>query len=115
MNAQRIGSLVVTDAASGKPLGIFTERDVLTRVVAEQRDPATTDIRDVMTSAMITCEPCDTVDHVRKVMTERRIRHVPVVEGDTLLGLVSIGDLNALEHDILEETVHMMELYLQKG
>ncbi len=98
MNEHRIGALVVT--RGGKLVGIFTERDILCRVVAAQRDPAGTLVRDVMTSPVACCTPQTTREECRAVMRGRRLRHLPVIEGDRLVGMVSIGDvLEAAEAD----------------
>jgi CBS domain-containing protein len=112
MNDHKIGSLVVSDG--GRLLGIITERDLLVRIVARRRDPAATAVRDAMTAELI-CGRTDTsLDEARGVMMKRRIRHLPIVdEDDHLLGMVSIGDLNAhLAHD-QEVTIHVMQEYIQ--
>ncbi|MFG0327335.1 MAG: CBS domain-containing protein, partial [Phycisphaerales bacterium JB037] len=93
MNELRIGALVVVEPASrgeeaGTVAGILTERDILTRVVAAGRDPARTRIADVMTSRVIACTPDSVLSEVRKVVREKRIRHVPVVEEQRLVGMV---------------------------
>lgn len=94
MNAKRIGALVVID--EGAIAGIFTERDVLARVVARGLDPATTRIADVMTREPVTIGLHTTVNDALVVITERRCRHLPVVDGaGRLVGLISIGDLTS--------------------
>ncbi len=94
MNEHLIGSLVVTVA--DRLVGIFTERDVLRRIVAEGRSPETTTIGEVMTCDVVCCRPDTPIEDVADVMHRRHIRHVPVVDADeTLLGLVSISDINA--------------------
>lgn len=111
MNKHRIGCLVVLD--QGRVVGIFTERDVLLRVVGQQRDPATTKLADVMTTEVICCKPETAIEEIRGSMKNRRIRHLPVVdENDHLLGLVSIGDLNAQLAAIQEQTIHLLHEYL---
>jgi hypothetical protein len=94
MNDHAIGSLLVI--AGDRLEGIFTERDVLRRVVAEGRSPDATSVGEVMTRDVICCSPGDAVEEVADVMRLRRVRHVPVVAaGDRVVGLVSIGDVNA--------------------
>ncbi len=95
MNARRIGALVVTEG--DVVVGVFTERDVLTRVVASQRDPATTRVEEVMSAPVAYCRPDTPLDDCRSLMTVRRIRHLPVIENDRLTGIVTIGDLTAQE------------------
>jgi CBS domain-containing protein len=95
MNAHSIGAVVVTDER-GHVDGIFTERDVLRRVVGKQRDAESTTVAQVMTTEVVCCSAKMEVEDVRALMTQRRIRHLPVVDDDgKLVGLVSIGDINA--------------------
>ncbi|HZU36998.1 MAG TPA: CBS domain-containing protein [Gemmataceae bacterium] len=111
MNEHKVGSLVVTEGS--RPIGIFTERDILQRVVALRRDPATTRVADVMTAELACCRPETTIEEARGAMKNRRIRHLPVVDSDRrLLGLVSIGDLNAYHLDSQEQTIHLMNEYI---
>ncbi len=110
MNERGIGSVIVID--KDRLAGIFTERDVLRRVVAEQRDPATTKLADVMTSPVACAAPHTTLDEIRQVMRERRIRHVPVVNAKRVLGMISIGDLNKAERDVQVETIRYLEQYI---
>lgn len=119
MNELRIGALVVVEPASraeeaGTVAGILTERDILTRVVAAGRDPARTRIADVMTSRVIACTPDSVLSEVRKVVREKRIRHVPVVEEQRLVGMVSIGDLNLADQHALVETIETLEAYIRQ-
>ncbi len=109
MNTRGTGSVLVLD---GKQLlGIFTERDVLRRVVAEQRDPSTTAVRDVMTTALITCAPATPLEECAAVMTQRRIRHLPVVGSDGLCGLVTSGDVLAFQFAEQEATLKHLSSY----
>jgi CBS domain-containing protein len=102
MNDRHVGSVLVMEG--GYPVGIFSERDVLVRVVAAHRDPRQTLVRDVMTTRLHTATPDDTLLEVMRLMTERRCRHVPVMEGEMLVGLVSIGDLTkATQHNLRQE------------
>ena len=78
MNEQRIGAVVVTDG--NRVVGIFTERDILNRIVAAGKDPKTTRIEEVMTSPMACCRRDTRLTECRTVMTQKRIRHLPVVE-----------------------------------
>jgi CBS domain-containing protein len=111
MNEHKVGALVVTE--DERIVGMFTERDVLRRVVGEQRDPGTTQVCDVMTTEVACCTPETTLEEARGAMKNRRIRHLPVTDGDSRLrGLISIGDLNAHEMTTQEQTIHMMHEYL---
>jgi CBS domain-containing protein len=113
MNRERIGSLLVIRA--GRLVGIFTERDVLERVVVEMRSPALTAVGEVMTDAVVCCKPSTPVEEVGDLMHHRRIRHVPVVDADgTVMGLVSIGDLNAHRFNNCEVALHQVEDYIYR-
>ncbi|MBE7518094.1 MAG: CBS domain-containing protein [Thermoflexaceae bacterium] len=91
MNDSGVGALLVTEGAA--PVGIFTERDVLRRVVDVGRDPNSTRVDEVMTADLIVVEPSTTIDQAMAVMTQRRCRHLPVVDEGRVVGMVSIGDL----------------------
>jgi CBS domain-containing protein len=111
MNEHKIGALVVMEG--GRLAGIFTERDVLRRVVGEARDPARTQVADVMSGEVVCCSPETTLEEARGVMKNRRIRHLPVLDADgRLLGLVSIGDLNARMEHAQEQHIHLLNEYL---
>jgi len=91
MNRAGIGALLVLNG--DEVVGIFTERDVLRRVVDAGLDAATTKVAKVMTRELVAVRPATTVTEAMTVVTEKRCRHLPVMEGDRLLGLISIGDL----------------------
>ena len=111
MKENKIGALVVTD--QNQLAGIFTERDVLHKVVGARRDPAQTRVSEVMTTELFCCRPETTVDEARAAMRDRRVRHLPVMDGDgRMIGLVSIGDLNAHRLTSQEQTIYMLHEYL---
>jgi CBS domain-containing protein len=92
MNAHGVGALVVMER--GRLAGIFTERDVLKRVVDRGLDPETTLVREVMTGDVVTVGPAMPVTDAMSLMTSRRVRHLPVLDdAGEIRGLVSIGDL----------------------
>jgi CBS domain-containing protein len=111
MNEYGIGALLVLD--QDRLVGIFTERDVLRRVVAAEVSPATVHVADVMTKEVACCVPETTIDEARRIFSQHRIRHLPVVnvEGE-IQGLISIGDLNAYHASSQEVTIHYMHEYL---
>lgn len=111
MNDYSIGALIAVH--DGRMTGIFTERDVLRRVVGDGRDPAALRVADVMTTRVICCTPATTVEDARALMKTRRIRHLPILdaEGD-VVGVVSIGDLNAHLSSNQETTIHYLHEYL---
>lgn len=111
MNEHKVGCLVVIDHEHVS--GIFTERDVLSRVVAGHRNPVTTKVHEVMTREMVCCEPDTDLEEARSVFKNRRIRHLPVLDTERrLLGLVSIGDLNAFDADAKESTIQLLHEYI---
>jgi CBS domain-containing protein len=111
MNEHRIGALVVLE--DERVIGIFTERDVLQRVVAGQRDPKHTLVAEVMTTEVACCTFATPLSEAQGAMKNRRIRHLPVVDDEQqLLGMVSIGDLNAFEASDAEHTIYLLQEYL---
>ena len=86
-----IGALLAMD--DGRVVGVFTERDYARKVILAGRASRQTSVRDVMTTRVISVRPDQSVENCMALMTEKRIRHLPVMEEDDLKGLVSIGDL----------------------
>ncbi len=113
MNKAHIGSLVVVE--DGLIVGILTERDILTRVVAMGRSPEHTTVRVVMTPDPIVAGGDSTLDEIRQVMRGKRIRHVPIVEKGELSGMISITDLNAESREALSATITSLEGYIRQG
>jgi IMP dehydrogenase len=106
MNMRGIGAVLVLEGAD--LLGIFTERDIMRRVVAEQRDPARTTVGDVMTRHLVTTRPEITVEECASQMTARRIRHLPVITEAGLVGVITIGDLMAWQ--VAEQALTIAQL-----
>lgn len=113
MNDHGIGSVLVV---RGRRLaGIFTERDVLRRVVGDALSPDHTCVGEVMTAPVICCGHDDSINDVAELMRSRRIRHVPVLDpqGD-VAGVVSIGDINAHRFACCETALHQVEDYIHR-
>lgn len=111
MNEHRVGGLVVI--RDGRMVGVFTERDVLRRVVAEQRSPAALKVADVMTTDVICCDPFTTVDEASRIMRDQRVRHLPICDPEgRVVGMVSIGDINAFHADVQEATIQLLSDYV---
>ncbi len=109
-----IGSLVVQEnKADRQPmLGIITERDLL-RFAAEKRGTLeNTFVADRMTRDPYICHASDELHHAMGLMTEHRIRHLPVIDGDQIVGIISIGDIVKAQHDELSRENHYLKSYL---
>lgn len=110
MNERGTGSVLVMQEAT--LAGIFTERDLMRRVVAVDRPPGATAVREVMTTSLITCRPEATLADCGRMMSERRIRHLPVVGDDGVLGVVTTGDLLAYELREKESKIAQLESFV---
>ena len=91
MNQKKIGALVILH--QNQPIGMFTERDVLLRIVDAGRNPNNTRVREVMTENLVVINPDSTIEDTMRIMSQKRCRHLPVLENERLCGLISIGDL----------------------
>lgn len=111
MHKHRVGGLVVCDSAK-RMVGIFTERDILGRVVAETRPPETTRVSDVMSTNVVYCSPDTPVNECRELMSRRRLRHLPVLDKGQLVGLISVGDIMAHEVAAQQVTIEYMHQYI---
>jgi CBS domain-containing protein len=111
MNRHRIGSLMVTDG--DHIVGILSERDILTRVVAEEKHPCQVKVNDAMTTDVVVVSPDTSIEDASTIMQTRRVRHLPVCDAEgRLLGLISIGDLNARHATDQEVTIMHLHEYL---
>jgi CBS domain-containing protein len=113
MNKRRIGCIVIVDA--GQIAGIFTERDVLRRVVGAGVDPKTVLVADVMTTSVHTIAPESTIEQTMELFAEKRCRHIPVVEGGQLRGLISIGDISRWVADCSKAEADHLKSYIAGG
>jgi CBS domain-containing protein len=114
MADKNIGALLVTDG-SGKLLGIVSERDYARKVILKGHSSKDTAVRDIMTCNLITVTPKETVSDCMRLMTEKRIRHLPIMSGDKLAGLLSIGDLVKWIMAAQEMTIDQLEKYITGG
>lgn len=110
---RNIGAVVVT---SGKDVvGIVSERDVVHHIYRRGGELLTTPVSEIMSTEVVSCVPEDEVDHLMRTMTERRIRHVPVLVDGSLTGIVSIGDMVKARIGELEEERRHLHSYLAAG
>ena len=111
MNQHKLGALVVMDGS--QIVGIFTERDVLLRIVGEERNPRRTSVGDVMTTQVICCDPQTDLDEISALMQQKRIRHVPISDNHGVLhGMVSIGDVNAYHASHQQAQISFLNEYI---
>jgi len=111
MNDRSVGGVLVVDDG-GALLGIFTERDILRRVVAAGLSPDTTKVNDVFTRDVVTTTPDTPVEECGALMSNRRVRHLPVVDAKGLHGVVTIGDLLAHRVSEHETTIQHLNSYV---
>jgi CBS domain-containing protein len=97
MSRQNVGAIAVLD--EGRLVGVFSERDVLTRVVAEGRNPENTTVANVMSKEIVYAEPTDHIDDALQKMYSRGCRHLPVIDDNRLLGMISIRDLLQIDDE----------------
>ncbi|QEL56652.1 CBS domain-containing protein [Chromobacterium paludis] len=108
-----IGAVLVME--SGDIVGIFSERDYARRIVLQGRTSAGTKVRDIMTSRVVYVTPQQTLDQCMALMTEKRIRHLPVMEDQTVLGILSIGDLVRATIEEQEQVINHLVHYIQSA
>jgi CBS domain-containing protein len=110
MAARQIGAVPVVDGE--RLVGIFTERDLMSRVVASSRDPARTAIRDVMSTDLVVADAAESQDVCLRRMQQARVRHLLVLREGRLAGIVSLRDLLAAEIDDREDTIKLLNAYV---
>jgi CBS domain-containing protein len=106
MSKANIGALVIS--ADGRPAGIFTERDYLRKIALEGRSSRDTRVEEVMSAPLITVTPAEATHRAMETMTERRCRHLVVVDADEMVGIVSLGDL--VKHMLVEKEAEVQQL-----
>jgi len=106
MSEANVGAMVIKDG--DEPSGIFTERDYLRKIALKGRSSSNTCLRDVMSSPLITISPSDSSEKGMETMTERRCRHLVVMEGGKMTGIVSLGDL--VKHLLQEKEAEVEKL-----
>ena len=105
-----VGALVVTE--QGRLAGVISERDYARKVILQGKSSHDLQVREIMTEKVITVQPTQTVEDCMGVMTARRIRHLPVVDGERLIGMLSIGDLVKEVIADQEQTIKQLESYI---
>jgi CBS domain-containing protein len=112
MSEKRVGAVLVLGSGTAGPLGVFSERDLMERVVIRGADPARLRVEEVMTREVVTAGPDESsVDCMRK-MQERGCRHLPIVEAGRVVGMISLRDLLRVEIDEKNEEIRWMNAYI---
>jgi len=110
MADRHIGAVPVTDGE--RVAGIFTERDVMARVVAPGRDPERTTVGDVMTRDLVVAEPADTCETCLRLMRQAKVRHLLVLDGGRLAGIVSLRDLLSRDASEKQLAIRLLNAYV---
>lgn len=111
MARHNVGALLVME--DKKMVGIFSERDYARKVILKGKSSRETLVREIMTADPVVIAPDETIRQCLTVMTERQVRHLPVVEADSVLGVVSIGDVGKLLIADHEDTIDKLETYIR--
>jgi CBS domain-containing protein len=112
MDLHNIGAVPVLDKNSGL-LGIFSERDLLRRCIVKELDLHKTMIDDVMSKDVIVIDSTDTIEHALKIMKQENIRHLPVIEEKSLVGVVSMRAMMLVDVKLKEEKIDILNTYIQ--
>jgi CBS domain-containing protein len=112
MADKSVGALIVMEG--GRIAGILSERDYARKVILHGKSSHDIQVRDIMTSKIITVHPGQTVAECMALMTEKRIRHLPVTEGERLIGVLSIGDLVKEVIAEQQQTIEQLESYIHR-
>jgi len=113
MAEKNIGSLLVT--SGNKLVGVFTERDYTRKIALQGKSSKDTRVREIISREIVSVTPQHSVEDCMKLMTEKRVRHLPVLEGDKVVGLVSIGDLVNWIISAQNAAIAQMEQYIAGG
>jgi CBS domain-containing protein len=110
MADKNVGALPVVD--NGRLVGMISERDYTRKVILRGKSSKDTPVRDIMTQELVTVKAVDTVSECMRIMTDKRIRHLPVMDGSEMIGLVSIGDLVRRIISAQTATIDNLEKYI---
>jgi CBS domain-containing protein len=112
MGEKNIGAILVID--NGVLKGILSERDYARKIVLKDKSSKKTPVSEIMESEVITVKPSDNLEYCMGLMSGRRIRHLPVIENDVIIGLVSIGDVVKAIIEVQKETIKHLDSYISQ-
>ena len=112
MAEKNVGALIVTE--NGKLLGIISERDYARKVILQKKSSHDIPVREIMTGKVVTVDPGRTVEECMALMTNQRVRHLPVVDGGRTIGVLSIGDMVKEVIADQEQTIRQLESYIHR-
>jgi len=110
MAERRVGALLVMEGP--RLAGIVSERDYARKVVLQGRSSKDTPVRDIMTTQVVTVTPADSTEHCMELVTNSRIRHLPVLDGDQVVGVLSIGDLVKAVIELQRQDIDQLQRYI---
>ena len=110
MTSRNIGAVTVVDG--NRVVGLFSERDLMKRVVAEGRDPVSVPVREVMTTDLTIASPDESYEEGLRKMQQARCRHLPILENNCFVGLISLRDLLLIDADEKAEEIRMLNTYI---
>lgn len=113
MNKSKISSVLITERE--RLAGIFTERDVLRRVVGDNLDPKTTPVSTVMSAGVATITPVTSIEEALDIFNRRGCRHLPVLDGDRIAGLISVGDISRWLSEVHRAEAEQLKNYISGG
>jgi CBS domain-containing protein len=112
MGEKNIGAILVIE--DGVLKGILSERDYARKIVLKDKSSKKTPVSEIMESDVVTVKPSDNLDYCMELMSQKRIRHLPVIENETIIGLVSIGDVVKAIIEIQKETIKHLDSYISQ-
>jgi len=113
MADKNIGAVVVLDG--GRPMGLFTEREYARQVILKGKSSRDMVVREIMVSPVLCIAPQQNIEECMALMTDKRVRHLPVLEQDRLIGILSIGDVVKAVIDDKQFTIEQLAMYIQRG
>jgi CBS domain-containing protein len=112
MGEKNIGAVLVIE--NEKLIGVLSERDYARKIVLKNKSSRETFVHEIMEDAVFTVTPADNIDHCMELITEKRIRHLPVLEGNRVIGIVSVGDVVKAVIEVQKDTIEHLNSYISQ-